>query len=517
MRLFLLCLLPLFASAVKDPYTTMHGKRILVLGNFFLGDFDHKPTEHHEAVEGQLCEFAARNGVTVDFMLWEQGSDNQASSVYALCHGTTVFCNNPEWRLDNTGSKDVLRCYQHNFGSREDGIVHSAVTSRDDEWIEAFQVLSEALKLPPPFKPGHQRRLQHSAWARSFMQHFDRNATYPIARDCQMPSPQAVPEEAFPLYIKYAQGLHSSGGWGGQCIRQLSYVQDRAHLAARLPFFCGAGMRSYEFLQTPTQRDIFLTSHLFGIEISTEIAVFRGKIVFAAFRAGHMTCDGELLHTWPASAPGWEAAEPSCRKLVERVITAAGVWNTLAGVQLMYDWREGSPTHGCRLVELNPRPHDWAMLGNHGWGIRHGGNDYFDYGAAALYLAFDIDPTPLRLERPPEYASAVALKCSSHGEHEYFGTGGIFTYAQFMRAVMREPNCDVKIAPTSSQAREALRGGWPCLEGPKMLPLGPKLEKLCLEEIGQDGVSFWWIDSEQMKSDVIEVCRSSRKLLDGEL
>lgn len=57
--------------------------------------------------------------------------------------------------------------------------------------------------------------------------------------------------------------------------------------------------------------------------------------------------------------------------------------------------------------------------------------------AALLYLAFDLDPAPLRISVPAAYSSAVAMTCPIQGptKKDYLGTGGVFNYKQFMDLV----------------------------------------------------------------------------------
>jgi hypothetical protein len=356
-------------SATDHAYATMKGKRLLVLGNFFLGDNDAGIKMHWESVDGQLCEFAARQGVKVDYML---SSTNHipASVAFKLCYGNSVICK----------ERTALECYDNWMASLDEADPsrhHDAVTSRDDLTIEGTQLLAERLGLPTLFKPGTSL----ASFALNLALAFNNTPAYQLGHSCATPSVEEVPDSAFPLYVKYALGLHSSGGWGGECVRQMATARNRSELALKLPFFCGKGMHSYAFLQEQDQREMFLTKALFGTEVSVEVAVYHGQVVFASFRAAHMTCGGKVTSTWPASAPGWEAAKPQCRALVDSVVASGGVWNSLVGVQLFYDWRTDSPTYGCRLVEMNPRPHDWAMLADHSWSLRHGGADYFDYGA----------------------------------------------------------------------------------------------------------------------------------------
>ena len=211
-----------------------------------------------------------------------------------------------------------------------------------------------------------------------------------------------------------------------------------------------------------------------------------------------MTCGGKQVHTWPAYGPRWSEAVPQCRQLVRDVVRKAKVWNMLLGVQMFYDWREAS--FGCKLIELNLRPHDWPMLADHSWSMRHAPEDYFDYGAAMLYLAFDLDPSPLRLRVPPEYSSAVIALCPVSTSRQHFGTGGIFTHEQLYHTWIHEKACEVKIAPSSDEALEQLTK-WPCLNGPEVHSVGTELENLCLRELNR-GEAWWSVDTNLLKTDV---------------
>lgn len=471
----------------------MRGKRLVVLGNFFLGDFDSKRKFHHEAVEGQLCEFASRQGVTIDFLLFDKAR-SKPDRVYKLCAGQSVMCDR------NAEATSVFSCYETLLKLLPEGTQHAAVASRDDERMEATQLLAERLGLPSPFAKGHE--IRHDTFALSFAEHFNKGGTYPLGGDCRVPSESEVPDAAFPLFVKFAQGLHSTGGWGGLCVREMQHVRDRGELARKMPFFCGEGMRSYWFLKKPAQREMYLTRALFGIEIMVEVAVYRGKPSLVDFRAGMMACDGKVASTFPMHAPGWnDAAHARCKALVEHVVEKAGLYNAVVGIQLFYDWRD--PEAGCSLIELNPRPHDWAIAADHSWNIRRGSDDYFDYGAAMLYLAFDLDPAPLRLSVPAAYSSAVALVCPMDNT----GSGGVFNYKQFMSLATNAAACEVSIAPTPAKAVDGLPAGeWPCLDGPTHLPLGLDLERLCMQEI-KSKMSFWWINTKLLRKDVHEVCR----------
>ena len=132
------------AAPSTSPDSLMQGKRLLLLGNFLLGDFDSRRKAHHESVEGQMCEFAARQGVTIDIMLWDRAK-SKADTVYALCIGEVVFC----------GKQPTLEaCYETLRKQLPAGATHAAIASRDDERIEETQILAEMLKLPGPFVKG---------------------------------------------------------------------------------------------------------------------------------------------------------------------------------------------------------------------------------------------------------------------------------------------------------------------------------------------------------------------------
>ena len=210
----------------------MRGKRLLVLGNFFLGDYSKKRKAHHEAVEGQLCEFASRQGVIVDFLLYDK-TKSKIETVYKLCAGKAVYCPR---RGD---ASDVHECYKNLLKRLPEGAQHAAIASRDDERMEATQLLAERLNLPPPFVKGHP--IQHETFAMSFAKDFNDAGTYPLGGECRVPSESEVPDAAFPLFVKFGQGLHSTGGWGGRCVREMQHVRDRDELARKMPFFCGKG------------------------------------------------------------------------------------------------------------------------------------------------------------------------------------------------------------------------------------------------------------------------------------
>ena len=69
---------------------------------------------------------------------------------------------------------------------------------------------------------------------------------------------------------------------------------------------------------------------------------------------------------------------------MDQVVEKSGLYNAVVGIQLMYDFTK--PGGSCSLIELNPRPHDWAITADHSWNIRRGSVDYFDYGFVHMFL-----------------------------------------------------------------------------------------------------------------------------------
>ena len=92
-----------------------------------------------------------------------------------------------------------------------------------------------------------------------------------------------------------------------------------------------------------------------------------------------------------------------------------------------------------------------------------------------LYLAFDLDPAPLRLSVPPAYSSAVAMVCPMPTDGKSsFGTGGVFNYRQFMALAAgsndddtKGTDCDISIAPTPAKAVAGLVAA--CVSAPDYL------------------------------------------------
>ena len=188
---------------------------------------------HHEAVEGQLCEFAARHGVIVDVLL-PKLQPHDILKVYKMCLGEWSDC--PE--------KGVLDCFDAspNINTK----THDAIYTRDDECTAGAQELATRLGLPGTFAPG--ANLSAATSALSFMRQFGNRTAHAVDANCALPSEEALPESAFPLYAKYALGIHSSGGWGGRCVRHMAVSRSRAELARKLPFFCGRGMRRWRHI-----------------------------------------------------------------------------------------------------------------------------------------------------------------------------------------------------------------------------------------------------------------------------
>lgn len=93
--------------------------------------------------------------------------------------------------------------------------------------------------------------------------------TYPIGGDCKVPTAAEIPDSAFPLFVKFGQGLHSTGGWGGQCVRDMQHVQDREELALKMIFFsagkaCGA---TTSFEPQPSVKCTLTFNHSFSCKL----------------------------------------------------------------------------------------------------------------------------------------------------------------------------------------------------------------------------------------------------------
>eukprot|EP00658_Telonema_sp_P-2_P072786 TRINITY_DN61877_c0_g1_i1.p1 TRINITY_DN61877_c0_g1~~TRINITY_DN61877_c0_g1_i1.p1 ORF type:complete len:330 (+),score=45.94 TRINITY_DN61877_c0_g1_i1:161-1150(+) len=308
--------------------------------------------------------------------------------------------------------------------------------------------------------------------------------------------PSNLPESAFPGYIKYAHGVHGTGGWGGACLRHLSVVRSLGEMERKLPFFCGKGITSYHYLETPEQRSLFMAPYRFGMELAVEVIVYRGRPIEIIYQAGLYSCNKKMVHTFPAHAPGLDQNMKSkCNRLVGEIVTKMKIWNMVVGVQLMYDWRLSSPQFGCQFIEVNFRAHDWDIISDHSFGSRHF-RRWFDYGAVSTYLALDLDPTPLIWKSPPAYSSGLVVICPLSET----SAGGFMSHKQLYQSWMKQPKCKFAVAETVGKAYVKVVEEMPCVDGPVVHDVGPDLERICVADLRKD--LFWWSNGTAILKDI---------------
>ena len=407
---------------------------------------------------------------------------------------------------------------------------YAALYTRDDEVAVQAHRLALELGVAPLFDPARPPPTHADLTTRSQAARVvGKNLSFPLL-DCSVEGSLAAAagaagaagaggsgsggaELTFPGFIKYALGVHATGGWGSTCFRQLSAVRDRGELERKLPFFCGKGMHSYHFLATEKQRRMFYTPFYFGLELAVEVIVHQGRTVEILYQSGQQACGERMVSLFPAYWPGIEEQRldtgltgryhpgrrvHKCDALVRRVVAMLGAFNMVLGVQLMYDYRgEGS----CHFIEVNPRPHDWSMLSDQGFAVRHF-SSHFDYGAVGLFLALGLDPSPHLIHRVPVAArAAFASVCPLN----LTGAGGYMSHDAVEKAWMAEGGCHaITSRPTPREAWEAVEKELPCQGGgageAAFLDVGPELKRQCRENMEEDW--FWWTDKALLLGDL---------------
>eukprot|EP01094_Clydonella_sp_ATCC50884_P023802 TRINITY_DN5791_c0_g1_i2.p1 TRINITY_DN5791_c0_g1~~TRINITY_DN5791_c0_g1_i2.p1 ORF type:complete len:595 (-),score=120.31 TRINITY_DN5791_c0_g1_i2:239-2023(-) len=251
-------------------------------------------------------------------------------------------------------------------------------------------------------------------------------------RTCSIASPDNI---EYPAFIKYSYGVFTSGGLNGNCLRMLGYASSREELDARLSVFCHPHIMLGARLPKPTA---LVAPFLSGSEVYGDLIVYHGKVVHLDYKLAACTCKGRRTHIEPAVLPGGivvghypglEQEAPSgppedararermmelsvrvtaeCDRLLAEVVTATGLWNMYASFHVMIDWRRDSPS--CQLVEVNPRPPAKAAMfyDTHFRSSHHA--MLFHPGAVLLYLALDLDPSPLFSHTNPAQHSTLML------------------------------------------------------------------------------------------------------------
>jgi len=473
-------------TATADLSTVSRGQRLLWINTFFLFDYESGLHLHHSAVEGQLCEFAASRGVKVDLMLIKPVSSSsllkqlKPDRVLRPCIDKVVTCKK--------GS--IVDCYKKHsvLASRN----YAAVWTRDDESLMGTHELLKLLKLPTMLhSDASLDTFPDTKWQTRHLLGPDR---FTQLDECVLP--ESLSSIHYPGYIKYAHGVHGTGGWGGSCLRHMSTVRNEEELKQKLPFFCGSGMRSYHYLQTKEQRALFMAPYLFGIELAAEVVVFRGEAVAIEYQSGMYTCGDKLVHTFPAYWPSLDtAARKQCDQLVQKTVAMLQVRNMVLGIQLLFDWRRDEPTFGCSFIEANLRPHDWDILTDHSFGVRHY-KRWFDYGAVSLSLAFDQDPRSLIVESPPAFQSQLISSCPLNQT----GANGFMDQKSLYKAWTTNPACTFAVDHDPAEAFARVEHALPCLKGPIVLAPGDEMRKLCHNQI--DEGFFWWSDNAALNEDI---------------
>eukprot|EP01094_Clydonella_sp_ATCC50884_P023805 TRINITY_DN5791_c0_g1_i6.p1 TRINITY_DN5791_c0_g1~~TRINITY_DN5791_c0_g1_i6.p1 ORF type:complete len:604 (-),score=127.65 TRINITY_DN5791_c0_g1_i6:239-2050(-) len=251
-------------------------------------------------------------------------------------------------------------------------------------------------------------------------------------RTCSITSPDSI---EYPAFIKYSYGVFASGGVNGNCLRMLGYASSREELEARLSVFCHPLIMRGARLPKPTA---LVAPFLSGSEVYGEFIVYHGKVLHLDYKLAACTCKGRRTYIEPAVLPGGivvghypglEQEAPSgppedarahermmelsarvtaeCDQLLAEVAEAAGLWNMYAGFHVMIDWRSDTPS--CQLVEVNPRPpaNVDMFFDTHFRSSHHA--MLFHPGAVLLYLALDLDPSPLFSHTNPAQHSTLML------------------------------------------------------------------------------------------------------------
>jgi len=463
-----------------DAFEQLQGKRILQLNNYFIFDYADKLKLAHQAVDSQFCEYAASRGVIVDVML--SGYDEkelirtkQPQDVMRPCLGKLIIC-----------ASAPMDCYKERLAD----VKYDAVWTRDDDVNYAAHEIALKLGLPSIFNPKLPMRTHEQLTSKGQNELLLGKHAARWIKDCKQPD-----DLVYPGFIRYAKGVHATGGWGAQCLRHMSSVRSKEEMARKLPFLCGEGMGSYSVLREAGARELYYTPLNVGIELYAEVIVYKGRSTII-YQSGGYSCAGRMVHMFPGWWPGFDApaAKAQCDALVRKVVKTMRVHNHILGVQMMFDWRKGK-SFGCKFTEANLRPHDWKILSDPGFGWRHF-ERLFDYGAVGLSLAFGVDPTPLIAEVPKAFHSAFASVCPLN----LTGPGGFMDHGDLYKLWMAGSCYKIAVRPTSAQAFEDIRHDVPCKEGPSIYDVTPKLKARCTTEIGQNW--FWWTDSDLLLADI---------------
>lgn len=450
-----------WATAAIDPDAVFNGTSFLLIESYYLS---HRP--FHRRVlpsldgEGRLCEFAASRNVAVDVMVLhtaEMLKNDTLSHAFVrdarrsliACLRDVFLCEHDALDCVVNGTDTLLRHRDYDAGY---AFGESHLT---------FAALEQILSRSARPRRTHTMRADvamSSAWFAKSELLSRMNAAdqaVPIdALQCDV-TDDVLRRVRFPVFVKFDHGTGSTAGNGGSCIRHMALARSEAELRRKLPFFCLPTVRRFaEWLHVgQTQRPIICPFYGGG-EASVDVVVFRGKAVGKVFRRARFEHGGVLYESAPAVFPGGiilsgeqvdgvsavsQTAQRNCDALIDQAVAASGVWNRLIGLQMRIDYASGA----CTLIELNHRQHVGDKVHDTQFAAKRF-DTFWDSGAVAMYLAFDLDPTPLLMHPPRATRSAILVGCRQHPTNVQFNVDNAI-YPAWMR---QDGLCNVTFAPT---------------------------------------------------------------------
>jgi hypothetical protein len=410
--------------------------------------------------EGRLCEFAGSRNVAIDVMVLhgaEMLKNDTVSQAFVrdarrsliACVRDVFLCAHDALDCIANSSYDLLRSRDYDAGYAF-GEEHTTFVALERVLARSKRPrLTQTMRADVP--------LSESWFAKSELLSRMNAADDAVPVDpvlCTV-SDDLLRRVRFPVFVKFDRGVGSTAGNGGTCIRHMAVARSEAELRRKLPFFCLPTIRRFStwLVVSEWQRPIICPFYGGG-ELSVDVVVFRGKVVGKVYRRARFERGGVRYESAPAVFPqgiilaGEEiegasnvsrAAQRNCDALIERAVVASGVWNRLIGVQARIDLASGD----CSLVELNHRQHVGDKVHDTQFALKRF-DTLFDTGAIALYLAYDIDPTPLIMHPPRETRSAILVGCREHAQNVQFNVDDSI-YPAWIR---QDGYCNVTFAAT---------------------------------------------------------------------
>lgn len=485
----------IFTSAFAiNPDELFNGTSFLLIESYYLS---HRPFQRRVVPsldgEGRLCEFAASRNVAVDVMVLhcaEMLKNDTVSQTFVrdarrsmiACVRDVFLCARDALDCIDSGSHDVLRHRDYDagyaFGEEHttfaalERVLARSARPRRTQTMRADVTVSETW-----FTKSELLSRMNAA---------DEAVTVDAAR-CAV-SDDLLRRVRFPVFVKFDLGTGSSAGNGGTCLRHMAVARSEAELRRKLLFFCLPTIRRFStWLHVGGSQRPIVCPFYGGGEASVDVVVFRGKVVGKVWRRARFEHGGVRYESAPAVFPqgiiltGEEdvggvssvsrAAQRNCDALVERAVVASGVWNRLIGMQLRIETESGA----CTLIEVNQRQHIGDKVHDTQFGLKRY-DTLWDSGAIALYLAFDIDPTPLLMHPPRETRSAILVGCREHSQNVQFNVDDSI-YPAWMR---QDGLCNVTFAATPQLLwRHPAFPQLPDDFATKALPFGEELHNIC--------------------------------------